>query len=100
MSQAAPTAGTAEASPGHRLTASARVKAILILGSLSAFGPLSIDLYLPALPSLQSHFHASARQAQLTLTACATGLPAGPPLAGPLPGSLGRRRPLLAGGGA
>jgi DHA1 family bicyclomycin/chloramphenicol resistance-like MFS transporter len=70
---------------------------ILVLGLLSAFGPLSIDMYLPALPSLQRHFHASASQVQLTLTACLIGLALGQALAGPLSDSLGRRRPLLIG---
>jgi DHA1 family bicyclomycin/chloramphenicol resistance-like MFS transporter len=70
---------------------------MLILGALSAFAPLSIDMYLPALPSLQSHFHSSAAQVQLTLTACLIGLAVGQVIAGPLSDSLGRRRPLIVG---
>ena len=100
MPQAAPidAHGDAIGEPyrGHA-TRSARVKALLILGSLSAFGPLSIDLYLPALPSLQSHFHAAAGSVQLTLTACLVGLALGQALVGPLSDSLGRRKPLLVG---
>jgi MFS transporter, DHA1 family, multidrug resistance protein len=57
-------------------------------------------MYLPALPSLQSHFHATASQVQLTLTACLIGLALGQMLAGPLSDSYGRRRPLLVGVGA
>lgn len=86
--------------PGAAIKGLARVKVILLLGVLSAFGPLSIDMYLPALPSLQSHFHATASQVQLTLTACLIGLALGQLLAGPLSDSLGRRRPLLVGVGA
>jgi len=97
MGQAAPTGVATDPPPVGHIGRSARVQAVLILGALSAFGPLSIDLYLPALPSLQSHFHASAGQVQLTLTACLVGLAAGQALVGPLSDSLGRRRPLLVG---
>jgi MFS transporter, DHA1 family, multidrug resistance protein len=93
----APTAEPAGSEAGAALAGIARLKVILVLGVLSAFGPLSIDMYLPALPTLQSHFHASASQVQLTLTACLIGLALGQSLAGPLSDSLGRRRPLLVG---
>jgi MFS transporter, DHA1 family, multidrug resistance protein len=75
--------------PGLRLT--------LILGALSAFGPLSMDMYLPGLPSLTRDLGASASTGQLTLTGCMLGLAGGQLLTGPLSDSLGRRRPLLAG---
>jgi DHA1 family bicyclomycin/chloramphenicol resistance-like MFS transporter len=74
-----------------------RIRLVLILGALSAFAPLSIDMYLPALPSLQGHFHSSAAQVQLTLTACLIGLAVGQLIAGPLSDSYGRRRPLIIG---
>jgi MFS transporter, DHA1 family, multidrug resistance protein len=70
---------------------------VLILGSLSAFGPLSIDMYLPSLPSLSRDLGASASAAQLTLSACLLGLALGQVIAGPLSDTLGRRRPLLVG---
>jgi DHA1 family bicyclomycin/chloramphenicol resistance-like MFS transporter len=70
---------------------------VLILGALSAFGPLSIDMYLPGLPSLGRTLDAPAWAVQLTLTACLAGLAIGQVLAGPLSDRLGRRRPLLAG---
>lgn len=73
------------------------VRLIVILGALSAFGPLSIDMYLPALPAMSQQFHAGAWQVQLTLTACVVGLGAGQLVAGPLSDTLGRRRPLLVG---
>ena len=75
----------------------ARVRIVLVLGALSAFGPLSIDLYLPALPKLTTDFGATAWQGQLTLTACILGLAAGQLVFGPLTDRLGRRMPLLAG---
>lgn len=74
-----------------------RVQFVFILGALSAFGPLSIDMYLPALPSLSRDFGASTSQTQLTLSACLFGLAVGQAIAGPISDSLGRRRPLLVG---
>lgn len=69
----------------------------MILGGLSAFGPLSMDMYLPGLPSLTRDFGASASTGQLTLTACMLGIAAGQLFIGPLSDALGRRRPLVAG---
>lgn len=89
-----PGAAEAAAEPG-----AARLWLTLVLGALSAFGPLSIDMYLPALPSLEGSLHASAAQAQLTLTAVLIGLALGQLLAGPLSDTYGRRRPLLIGVG-
>lgn len=74
-----------------------RVRLIVILGALSAFAPLSIDMYLPALPQLGRDFGASASQTQLTLSACLLGLALGQMLAGPISDALGRRRPMLIG---
>jgi len=69
----------------------------VLLGSLTAFGPLSIDMYLPALPAISRDLLASESLIQLTLTACLVGLALGQLLAGPLSDTLGRRRPLLIG---
>jgi MFS transporter, DHA1 family, multidrug resistance protein len=74
-----------------------RLRLIVVLGALSAMGPISIDLYLPGLPELADDLHTSASAAQLTLTACLAGLATGQLLAGPLSDKLGRRRPLLVG---
>jgi DHA1 family bicyclomycin/chloramphenicol resistance-like MFS transporter len=78
-------------------TTTGRLKLVLIIGGLSTFGPLSMDLYLPALPSLTRDLGGSASLVQLTLTACLLGLAAGQLIAGPLSDSLGRRRPLFVG---
>lgn len=78
-------------------TRSGRIRFVLILGSLSALAPLSIDLYLPGLPELSRELDASAAEVQLTLTSCLIGLALGQLLAGPLSDRLGRRRPLLVG---
>src|SRR2546422_368070 len=74
-----------------------RAQLVFILGALTAFGPLSIDMYLPALPSLSRDFVTGASQVQLTLSACLLGLALGQTIAGPISDALGRRRPLLVG---
>src|SRR5256714_7662549 len=74
-----------------------RARIFVLLGGLTAFGPLSIDMYLPALPAIGRDLAASESVIQLTLTACLIGLAAGQILAGPLSDRLGRRRPLLMG---
>jgi DHA1 family bicyclomycin/chloramphenicol resistance-like MFS transporter len=70
---------------------------LVILGALTAIGPLSIDMYLPALPQLAADLSAGPVRAQLTLTACVVGLALGQIVAGPLSDEWGRRRPLLIG---
>lgn len=69
----------------------------MLLGGLTAFGPLSIDMYLPALPAIGKDLAASESVVQLTLTACLIGLALGQVVAGPLSDAWGRRRPLLIG---
>ncbi len=76
---------------------SKRVWMALLLGSLSAFGPLSIDMYLPSLPILANDLQTTASIAQLSLTAFLIGLAAGQLVMGPLSDVQGRRKPLLAG---
>jgi DHA1 family bicyclomycin/chloramphenicol resistance-like MFS transporter len=70
---------------------------VLLLGALSAFGPLSIDMYLPALPAMADDLHAAPSLVQLTLTACLLGLAAGQVVGGPVSDARGRRGPLLGG---
>jgi MFS transporter, DHA1 family, multidrug resistance protein len=72
-------------------------RTVVVLGLLSTFGPLSLDLYLPALPQLADDLGASASLAQLSITACLVGLAVGQLVAGPLSDRLGRRRPLIVG---
>lgn len=74
-----------------------RVNLIVLLGALSAMGPLTIDLNLPAFPAMAADFGASSAHIQLTLTACLAGLALGQAMGGPLSDRYGRRRPLLAG---
>lgn len=72
-------------------------RSILVLGMLEAFGPLSMDLYLPQLPQLASSLHTSDALGQLTMSVCMVGLGLGQLVAGPLSDRFGRRRPLLVG---
>lgn len=64
---------------------------------LTVFGPISMDLYLPALPALTLELSAATSVAQLTVTACLIGLAAGQLIAGPLSDRYGRRGILLIG---
>jgi MFS transporter, DHA1 family, multidrug resistance protein len=97
MQPSPPAEGTPVDAPAVALPNPHPVRLILLLGSLSAFGPLSIDMYLPAFPSLSADLHAGPSAVQLTLTACLVGLAVGQLVAGPLSDTLGRRRPLLVG---
>src|SRR5262249_18307652 len=64
---------------------------------LTAFGPLSIDMYLPALPALADSFATSPGRIQLTLSAFFVGFGVGQLVYGPLSDRWGRRPPLLCG---
>ena len=72
-----------------------RLFLILLLGSLSAFGPFITDLYLPALPGMGEYFHTSASMVQLTLTTSMIGLGLGQLFIGPISDKYGRIRPLM-----
>ncbi|SEN55434.1 multidrug effflux MFS transporter [Paenibacillus sp. OV219] len=87
-----PTTSLSAAMPRSR-----RLWTAAVLGSLSAFGPLSLDMYLPALPKLAGDLHTSTSLAQLSLTACLIGLAIGQLFAGPISDVRGRRGPLLIG---
>ncbi|MNS41292.1 Bicyclomycin resistance protein [compost metagenome] len=70
---------------------------VLILGALSAFGPMSIDMYLPAFPALADSLHTTPGHVAYTLSAFFIGLSAGQLVYGPLADRFGRKPPLLAG---
>jgi DHA1 family bicyclomycin/chloramphenicol resistance-like MFS transporter len=84
-------------SPGELLPAGRRFRIVLVLGLLTALGPLTIDMYLPSLPAITTDLQTSAAAVQLTLTGTLVGLAFGQLLVGPLSDAFGRRWPLLAG---
>lgn len=77
--------------------ASATAGIIWILGLLTAFGPMSIDMYLPSLPKIGSELLATPGDVQLTLSAFFVGSAIGQLFYGPLSDRFGRR-PMLLGG--
>ncbi|MFD2007124.1 multidrug effflux MFS transporter [Streptomyces narbonensis] len=90
---------SASVAPAGPVTAARRVGLLvtLVLGGLTALPPLSMDMYLPALPEVTGALHAPAATIQLTLTACLAGMALGQLVVGPMSDKWGRRRPLLAG---
>lgn len=68
---------------------------IVIVGGLSALGPFTMDLYLPAFPLIETDLHTTAAMVQLTLSATAIGLGIGQLVAGPLSDSIGRKIPVV-----
>jgi DHA1 family bicyclomycin/chloramphenicol resistance-like MFS transporter len=78
---------------------SSRLRLVLVLGALIALGPFTIDMYLPALPTIVDDLHTTSATAQLTLTGTLIGLAVGQIFVGPLSDAFGRRRPLLIGVG-
>ncbi|MFF8956838.1 multidrug effflux MFS transporter [Streptomyces sp. NPDC014894] len=85
--------------PGLPAAAARRVGLLvtLVLGGLTALPPLSMDMYLPALPAVTESLSAPAATIQLTLTACLMGMALGQLVVGPMSDKWGRRRPLLIG---
>src|SRR5215467_3681824 len=70
---------------------------ILVLGLLSAIGPFSIDMYLPAFPDIAKGLHTTVAQVTLSLSSFFIGISAGQLIYGPLLERFGRKKPLYAG---
>ena len=68
---------------------------MVALGALTAFGPISLDVYLPSLPQLGADLGASESLTQFTMSACMIGLALGQLLWGPISDRFGRRLPLI-----
>jgi DHA1 family bicyclomycin/chloramphenicol resistance-like MFS transporter len=79
------------------LTGLRRFETVVLLGLLTVFAPLSIDMYLSALPALQVYFKASEGAIQLTLASFFVGFSLGQTLYGPLADRFGRKPPLYVG---
>ena len=92
--EAPPARSPADAGPDAR---PGTARTALILGAFVAIGPLTIDMYLPALPTITDQLQTTAATVQLTLTGTLVGLAAGQLVLGPLSDRFGRKGPLLAG---
>lgn len=76
-----------------------RVRLLLLLAALTAFGPMSLDLYLPGFPAIAEQLGTDTSSVQLTFSAALLGLGAGQLLWGPVSDRYGRRVPLMWGMG-
>jgi len=85
------------ASPGELMSSRERLRLVLVLGFLIALGPLTIDMYLPSLPTITDELQTTAAAVQLTLTGTLAGLALGQLLIGPVSDAVGRRAPLMFG---
>ena len=81
--------------PGDSLSLRQRAVYVIVLGALTALGPFTIDLYLPAFPQIEADLAVSTAAIQLTLTATTIGFAFGQLLVGPWSDTVGRRLPLI-----
>ncbi len=81
--------------PGDSLTRRQRVVYVLVLGALTALGPFTVDLYLPAFPQVEADLGVRTAVVQLTLTATMIGFGFGQLVVGPWSDRVGRRMPLI-----
>jgi len=70
---------------------------ILLLGSLTALGPFSIDMYLPGFPAIAKDLHTTVARVSLSLSGFFIGISIGQLLYGPLLDRFGRKKPLYIG---
>jgi len=70
---------------------------ILLLGSLTALGPFSIDMYLPGFPAIAKDLHTTVATVSLSLSGFFIGISIGQLLYGPLLDRFGRKKPLYIG---
>ncbi|TRW27307.1 multidrug effflux MFS transporter [Flavobacterium zepuense] len=79
------------------MTRQTYISLILILGSLTALGPFSIDMYLPGFNAIAIDLHTTANKVSLSLSSYFIGISAGQLLYGPLLDRFGRKTPLYIG---
>jgi DHA1 family bicyclomycin/chloramphenicol resistance-like MFS transporter len=83
--------------PSLPTTRQPRLGEILLLGSLTGFGAVTIDLYLPTLPAIARDYGVSAAAVQLTMSTFLVGMALGQLFFGPLSDRIGRRPTILIG---
>lgn len=86
---------TTPPNPGDQLSRRRKLLYILLLGALTALGPFTIDLYLPAFPALEASLGITEAQVQLTLAGTTLGFAFGQLVVGPFSDRFGRRTPLI-----
>lgn len=79
------------------MTTKKYIKLILILGSLTALGPFSIDMYLPGFSGIAKDLHTTVAKVSMSLSSYFIGISAGQLLYGPLLDRFGRKKPLFIG---
>jgi DHA1 family bicyclomycin/chloramphenicol resistance-like MFS transporter len=79
------------------MTNKQQLNLILLLGSLTALGPFSIDMYLPAFPVIARDLHTTTEQVAISLSSFFIGISLGQLLYGPLLDRFGRKKPLCIG---
>lgn len=79
------------------MTTKKYIQLILILGSLTALGPFSIDMYLPGFSGIAKDLHTSVAKVSMSLSSYFIGISAGQLLYGPLLDRFGRKKPLFIG---
>ena len=77
------------------LKGSKRLRFALLLGTIAAMGPLTIDMYLPSFPTIVEAFDTTASFVQVSLTASLIGIALGQLVFGPMSDVHGRKKPLL-----
>lgn len=80
-----------------KMTTKKYIKLILILGSLTALGPFSIDMYLPGFSGIAKDLHTTVAKVSMSLSSYFIGISAGQLLYGPLLDRFGRKKPLFIG---
>ncbi|PBJ15745.1 multidrug effflux MFS transporter [Flavobacterium sp. ACN6] len=79
------------------MTTKKYIQLILILGSLTALGPFSIDMYLPGFSGIAKDLNTTVAKVSMSLSSYFIGISAGQLLYGPLLDRFGRKKPLFIG---